>query len=156
MYLLNFGVKGFIPCGCRFYPSTQISCVHCGKNLLRAQRWWRSVVESNNNSKIPCPFQTVQNELPCTIPLNRGHLEDIHFAHLRFLLYSSDAKCHVRTISGNADNRCCVFPFKYNNVTYHTCTYVDHKKPWCAVTQDYDRDGVWGECPGWFIFLFIC
>ncbi|XP_067049774.1 uncharacterized protein [Acropora muricata] len=54
--------------------------------------------------------------------------------------------CGVWTKGGNGNGECCVFPFSYHGVNYFTCTYQDHSSPWCAVTSDFDQDGVWGEC----------
>ena len=43
----------------------------------------------------------------------------------------------------------CVFPFIYENITYHTCTRKDSDKDWCAI--EVDSNGVriygkWGYC----------
>ena len=52
------------------------------------------------------------------------------------------------TIGGNAGGGRCVFPFTYDGVTYSGCTDVAHDKPWCATTNNYPQDGLWGECMG--------
>ncbi|XP_062405605.1 72 kDa type IV collagenase-like isoform X2 [Sardina pilchardus] len=52
------------------------------------------------------------------------------------------------TINGNAGGAVCVFPFKYEDIWHSKCTSVGHDKPWCATTNDYTRDGRWGECTG--------
>ena len=43
----------------------------------------------------------------------------------------------VYTYGGNANGAACVFPFKYLNKTYYTCTDVDHDNLWCSTTYDY-------------------
>lgn len=46
---------------------------------------------------------------------------------------------------GNA----CVFPFLYKNVTYSSCTTMDHHRPWCATVAldgDVSGTGYWGNC----------
>lgn len=63
-------------------------------------------------------------------------------------LFCLGTSCGVRTKNGNAYGGCCVFPFKYNGVMHYTCTYLDHNMPWCSITMNFDRDGVWGECIG--------
>ena len=47
-----------------------------------------------------------------------------------------------------------MFPFHYNAVMYYTCTYQDHDKPWCSITMNFDRDGVWGECIGTAVLCY--
>ena len=63
----------------------------------------------------------------------------------------------------------CVFPFRYKNVTYNTCTKVDTKYNWCATVVDAQsnfKGGWWGYCnescptkditnKPWFIILLI-
>ena len=72
-----------------------------------------------------------------------------YFQHLfSAFLISSGYSCGVWTKGGNGNGECCVFPFSYHGVNYFTCTYQDHSNPWCAVTSDFDQDGVWGECIG--------
>uniref|UniRef100_A0A8C9SM06 Fibronectin type-II domain-containing protein n=1 Tax=Scleropages formosus TaxID=113540 RepID=A0A8C9SM06_SCLFO len=36
----------------------------------------------------------------------------------------------------------CVFPFKYKDHWYYSCTSVDskHKRLWCSLTTDFDKD----------------
>lgn len=65
-----------------------------------------------------------------------------------YYFFCLGTSCGVRTKDGNAYGGCCVFPFKYNGVMHYTCTYLDHNMPWCSITMNYDRDGVWGECIG--------
>ncbi|XP_068757253.1 uncharacterized protein [Montipora capricornis] len=54
--------------------------------------------------------------------------------------------CGVWTKGGNGNGGCCTFPFNYHGVNYFTCTYQDHDNPWCALTSDFDRDRIWGDC----------
>jgi len=44
----------------------------------------------------------------------------------------------------------CVFPFRYNDVTYTSCTTIDRGQPWCATETDSSGSfvpGRWGYCP---------
>ena len=58
------------------------------------------------------------------------------------------------TISGPSPNSWCVFPFKYKEKEYSSCTYDDavDGRPWCSVKIDDLGDhatGVsdqWGHC----------
>ncbi|XP_046850837.1 uncharacterized protein LOC124444299 [Xenia sp. Carnegie-2017] len=59
---------------------------------------------------------------------------------------TSSVRCGVETNGGNGENFCCVFPFNYRGVDYFRCTTTDAEKPWCSVTRNYDRDGLWGNC----------
>ena len=52
------------------------------------------------------------------------------------------------TVGGNAQGAPCVIPFTYQGVRYTKCTDVNHDKPWCATTEDYDTDHQWGDCTG--------
>ncbi|CAH3028582.1 unnamed protein product, partial [Porites evermanni] len=48
--------------------------------------------------------------------------------------------CSQRTING----QCCSIPFIYKNVTYNSCTFVDHQRLWCSLDSHYkDR---WEYC----------
>ena len=41
----------------------------------------------------------------------------------------------------------CVFPFKWENKTYHSCTMIDADGFWCATSVDTDSDVLtWGFC----------
>ena len=58
------------------------------------------------------------------------------------------------TISGPSPNSWCVFPFKYKDKEYSSCTYVDavDGRPWCSVKVDTQGDVItgvsdqWGHC----------
>eukprot|EP00795_Rhopilema_esculentum_P012586 gene12586-3287_t len=52
----------------------------------------------------------------------------------------------VGTFGGNAGGAKCVFPFRYKGKMYSACTKVNHNKPWCATTANYDKDRKWGNC----------
>lgn len=53
-----------------------------------------------------------------------------------------------QTLGGNSDGLPCKFPFWYEEVRYTTCIDVNHDKPWCSTTENYDEDKRWGECMG--------
>ena len=59
-----------------------------------------------------------------------------------------ETRCGVETTGGNGENLCCVFPFNYRGIDYFTCTTADSEEPWCSITRNYDRDGLWGNCVG--------
>lgn len=41
----------------------------------------------------------------------------------------------------------CVFPFTYKGITYHSCTTMDHYRPWCSTVVDFKPNaGLWGNC----------
>ncbi|XP_065051247.1 uncharacterized protein LOC135680930 isoform X2 [Rhopilema esculentum] len=52
----------------------------------------------------------------------------------------------IGTFGGNAGGAKCVFPFRYKGKMYSACTKVNHNKPWCATTANYDKDRKWGNC----------
>ena len=52
------------------------------------------------------------------------------------------------TTGGNGGGWPCHFPFQYMNNIYYTCSELDHTGPWCAVTEDYENDELWGNCEG--------
>ncbi|XP_048580138.1 uncharacterized protein LOC5520382 [Nematostella vectensis] len=49
----------------------------------------------------------------------------------------------VKTIS----SKCCQFPFRYKGNMHYTATKMDHNQPWCATTDDFDRDHLWDNLP---------
>ncbi|KAL8185996.1 UNVERIFIED_CONTAM: hypothetical protein K2H54_061273 [Gekko kuhli] len=40
----------------------------------------------------------------------------------------------------------CVFPFWYNGIRYDKCITGGQERPWCATTDDFQRDRRWGFC----------
>ena len=48
-------------------------------------------------------------------------------------------------------NKCCVFPFWYMGHQRYSCIKDNHNQPWCATTDNYDRDQLWDNCQGTFI-----
>lgn len=52
--------------------------------------------------------------------------------------------CRARSSTGN----CCIFPFIYRGRRYNRCTRVRSKRPWCALTPNYDKDKLFGYCGG--------
>ena len=64
------------------------------------------------------------------------------------MYFLAETKCGVETTGGNGESLCCVFPFNYRGVDYFTCTATDAEEPWCSITRNYDRDGLWGNCVG--------
>ena len=41
----------------------------------------------------------------------------------------------------------CIFPYKYSNTVYHSCTMVDWDGFWCATSVDAELDmQTWGNC----------
>ncbi|XP_058531133.1 seminal plasma protein HSP-1-like isoform X1 [Ochotona princeps] len=48
----------------------------------------------------------------------------------------------------NEDRGSCVFPFIYDGQVFHKCTSKGsfHKKLWCSLTRNYDRDKAWKYC----------
>ena len=55
----------------------------------------------------------------------------------------------VPTSGGNAGGANCVFPFIYQGQQYWECIVrpAVSDYPWCATTENYDVDGMWGNCP---------
>uniref|UniRef100_A0A3B1IX13 Fibronectin type-II domain-containing protein n=1 Tax=Astyanax mexicanus TaxID=7994 RepID=A0A3B1IX13_ASTMX len=51
--------------------------------------------------------------------------------------------------TGNSNGSRCVFPFFYNGNNYTKCIGFTESSPWrwCSTTNNYTRDGKWGECP---------
>ncbi|KAL7852230.1 hypothetical protein SRHO_G00180150 [Serrasalmus rhombeus] len=50
------------------------------------------------------------------------------------------------TAKGNSKGAPCVFPFFYNGSYHDDCVSFDRPNPWCSTTDNYTRDGQWGEC----------
>ncbi|CAH3103262.1 unnamed protein product [Porites lobata] len=47
---------------------------------------------------------------------------------------------------GNSNGSCCHFPFLYKGVPQSTCINKDRQVLWCATTDNYDMDNMWGYC----------
>ena len=42
---------------------------------------------------------------------------------------------------------CCVFPYVYGDIEYHTCTDKDHSTFWCATEVEADgKFKAWKQC----------
>ena len=53
---------------------------------------------------------------------------------------------HVFTEGGKGKRNACMFPFLFGGQEYSECTTAGHGQPWCSLTEDYDKDGLWGNC----------
>lgn len=54
-----------------------------------------------------------------------------------------DTSCYTRK---TAKGQCCFFPFVYRGKNYSDCTSENADKPWCSLTNDYDKDQKYGYC----------
>ncbi|XP_028394330.1 paternally-expressed gene 3 protein-like [Dendronephthya gigantea] len=104
-------------------PGPCVPKCHCNNGIIKC-------------SKLECP------DLNCDKPIKR------RWKCCPECLPNSDneTRCGVDTTGGNAENLCCVFPFNYRGIDYFTCTTADAQEPWCSITRNYDRDGLWGNC----------
>ena len=57
------------------------------------------------------------------------------------------------TVSGPGANKPCIFPFRFNGVSYNTCTLdsAEENKPWCSTLVDENNNhvpggGHYGDC----------
>ena len=58
------------------------------------------------------------------------------------------------THGGNGGNDVCHFDFLFDGKTFSKCTTEGHDKEWCATTENFDKDGLWGFCgDGMIIFI---
>lgn len=60
------------------------------------------------------------------------------------LLLFVNAGCTHKTTRG----KCCVFPFIYEGQMKYSCIKNNHNQPWCATTDNYDKDKLWDNCKG--------
>lgn len=44
------------------------------------------------------------------------------------------------------DGDCCHFPFIFAGYQFYQCTSYGWDRDWCSLTDNYDRDGRWGNC----------
>ena len=73
-----------------------------------------------------------------------GIYRETNYLSLSFL-----GGCKVKSSGGNANQACCVFPFRYKGKSYHSCTTLNYNnRPWCSTTSNYDTDKKWGKCIG--------
>uniref|UniRef100_A0AAY5E854 Lymphocyte antigen 75 n=1 Tax=Electrophorus electricus TaxID=8005 RepID=A0AAY5E854_ELEEL len=54
----------------------------------------------------------------------------------------------MHTTGGNAKGAPCRLPFLYNGTWHHSCLRgnTTHPLEWCATTDNYDEDQMWGSC----------
>ena len=60
--------------------------------------------------------------------------------------FSPVNKSHVFNEGGKGKSNACKFPFLFEKQEYNECTSDGHGQPWCSHTDDYDKDGLWGNC----------
>ena len=64
-------------------------------------------------------------------------------------LSESDSKKVCTTVSGGSPNLPCIFPFRFNGVTHHTCiwdmAHLTENKPWCSTLVDENGQHVSGQ-----------
>lgn len=54
------------------------------------------------------------------------------------------------TVSGNRPGQPCIFPFRYDGISYSGCTTAGNVAPWCSTMTDFTGQhvsGNWGDCP---------
>merc|ERR1712189_151609 len=54
-----------------------------------------------------------------------------------------------KTVSGSKPGQYCVFPFKFQGVSYNGCTTNGGSQPWCSTNTDAlgsHMYGYWGNC----------
>ena len=76
----------------------------------------------------------------------------MHIVVLTARLGASQDECY--TVSGPGANKPCIFPFRYNGVSYNTCTLDsadEENKPWCSTLVDENNNhvpggGHYGDC----------
>ena len=58
-------------------------------------------------------------------------------------------RCQTPTQGGNSAGAHCAFPFIFKGEIFETCTpLANNGVLWCAVSSNYDSDGIWGNCIG--------
>ena len=67
-------------------------------------------------------------------------LNKLELTLLALPLVSQQSACSQKTTS----RHCCSIPFKYNGVTYNSCTKTDWHTYWCSLDPVYR--GRWGNC----------
>ena len=76
------------------------------------------------------------------------------YALCYFLIVTGGKKC--TTIGGRDPGKQCKFPFRFDGITYNSCTYAGNgageTAAWCSTKVDSSGNhvggqGKWGECP---------
>ena len=65
--------------------------------------------------------------------------------------FCSDKNVTVDTSEGNSTTVCqeCIFPFQFDNETFHNCTNYGYTNIWCSVKVDKEavhQEGFWQDC----------
>jgi len=62
--------------------------------------------------------------------------------------YTTSLFSGVGGLGDDHSDDCCVFPFKYNDITYNQCTNANHDQTWCATEVDAhgNYNGNWKDC----------
>ena len=47
---------------------------------------------------------------------------------------------HPSDVCKTIEGQVCIFPFKYGDNLYQSCTDVDDSRPWCATLVDENRE----------------
>ncbi|XP_031559295.1 uncharacterized protein LOC116295583 [Actinia tenebrosa] len=120
-------------------------------DLSRKKLWFHNKL-TKSWSFMQIPLQT-QHEYKLLFKTNRQVKEIKLVVAVDDIVLSRDScqnatsmniNCKMRTTQGD----CCSFPFIYKDKCYSYCIGVDGVKPWCSLTDNYDRDGQKGFCVG--------
>lgn len=138
-----------------YFPAKQFAIVY----VCRQRKWFSMMdpVKVNPVSKLdPCKYKMPPGRPVTSIDLmlqfdgncNKASVKEMIRKDFKTMIGSADTEVSCGMAGCvTTEGKKCVFPFRYKNKSYYSCTTANHDRPWCSVQNKVDGHyKQWGNC----------